>query len=255
MNGEFMYSPDLCNPATLQYLETPGLELRQAGPLGAGLYATNTCGSLVLQVRSPYPIVGGRLKVDFARASLQGQLKAQLSFDKGQSWREAGGSYVNDYQRLHIDLNEFFPPAGSVCYSYLLCLELDNPHTASLCLKGLHLWSTLQMARLALPAMKLGGNSFVYTDQSGPGRKVKITHVWRECNSAELPNVKHHCSSSADAGCLNYLLRVKGRSMFHCIQQNFSKRLHHFLPRVLRQLSTQLLGKGHKPLCCEEAAI
>ena len=188
MNGELWYSPDLCSPATPQYFETSGLELRQGGQLGGGLYAIEGCGSLILEVRSPYPIVGGRLKVNFARANLNGQLKAQLSFDKGHSWREAGSSYVNDYQRLHIDLNDFFPTTGPACYSYLLRLQLlENMDVPTLCLKGLHLWSTLQMARLALPAMNLGENSFLYTDQSETGRKVKITHVWQECTSAELP--------------------------------------------------------------------
>ncbi len=201
MNGELSYSPDLSSPATLRYLETLGLELRQWGVLGAGLYATARCGSVILPVESPYPIVGGRLKVDFARADLSDQLKAYLSFDNGKNWQEAGASYVSDYARLHIDLNDFFPAAGSACYRYLLRLDLlGNMHKPSLCLKGLHLRSTLQMARLALPSIGLGENSFVYTDQSGPGRKVRVTHVWRECPSAEVPEQPQAALYPADGG-------------------------------------------------------
>src|SRR5262249_28752925 len=45
----------------------------------------------------------------------------------------------------------------------------------------------LQMAPLALPAMSVGENKFVYTDQSPGGRKVRITHEWVERSASRPP--------------------------------------------------------------------
>jgi hypothetical protein len=89
---------------------------------------------------------------------------------------------------MYIDLDEFFHPADPARYEYLLRFDLvSHAKEPAVCLKGFYLSSTLQMAQLALPALSLGDNSFTYTDESGPGRKVKITHAWRECSSAEPP--------------------------------------------------------------------
>ena len=43
------------------------------------------------------------------------------------------------------------------------------------------------MAPLALPAMSVGENRFLYTDQSPAGRKVRITHEWVERSASRPP--------------------------------------------------------------------
>jgi hypothetical protein len=189
MNGELTYAADLANEATLNYLGTDGVELRETSPFGRGLYLTGNSGAVVVPVKSAYPVVGGRLEADFARRDLrQERLKVSLSFDRGENWREIWTSAASDYARMYVDLDEFFPTADPVRYEYLLRFELVSEAEEPLvCLKGLYLKSTLQMARLAMPALRLGNNSFTYTDQSGPTGKVKITHAWRECARATVP--------------------------------------------------------------------
>jgi hypothetical protein len=199
-NGELSYAPDLRNSSTLQYVETSGVELRQNGPFGAGLYLTGRLGSITVPVKSAYPVVGGRLDVDFGRGSLQqDSLKASLSFDDGKSWRVAGVSFDSDYARLYIDLNGLFPAKDDARYGYLLRLDLvSNADQPQVCVKGLNLRSTLQMAELALPGVHLGENSFIYSDQSGSDSKVKITHVWQECGSLEVPGKPEKALYPAD---------------------------------------------------------
>src|SRR5208282_1310572 len=118
--------------------------------------AEGKTGTVVWIVRSPYVLVGGRLELEGSG------LKFSLSWD-GKTWNEAGP-----------DLGKFFPADGPARYEYRLRCELG----AGAHLKRLAIVNDLQMAPLALPAMAVGENKFVYTDQSPEGRKVRITHHW-----------------------------------------------------------------------------
>src|SRR4029453_15775035 len=81
------------------------------------------------------------------------------------------------------DLDKFFPSAGPARYEYRLRCELG----AGARLKRLGIVNDLQMAPLALPAMSIGENTFLYTDESPAGRKVRITHDWVERSASRPP--------------------------------------------------------------------
>jgi hypothetical protein len=189
MDGEWTYAADFTQPSSLKYFQTQGVEVRADGPLGRGLYPIGGKGSVIVPMKTAYPVVGGRLDVDLGRRSPQGgQVKVSISFDEGQSWQEVWTSAMGDYARMYIDLNEFFPRTGSARYNYLLRFDLTSPGPQpDVCLKRFYLQATLQMARLAMPGLSLGDNMFVYTDQSSPDRKVKITHAWAECDAPVVP--------------------------------------------------------------------
>jgi len=189
MNGELSYDADLSNPSTLKYLETGGVELQESGPFGSGVYVLGDSGAVILPVQSAYPVVGGRLELDFARGDMEAEkVKVSLSFDRGETWIEIWTSAGSDYERMYIDLDEFFPTADPARYAYTLRFDLvSGCREPVVCVKGLYLRSTLQMARLGMPGVSLGKNTFLYTDQSPAGRKVKISHAWRECSSPVVP--------------------------------------------------------------------
>ena len=129
-------------------------------------------------MRSPYVFVGGRLEVEGSGA------KFSLSWD-GKSWTEAG-----------TDLDKFFPPGGPARYEYRLRCELG----AGARLKRLGIVNDIQMAPLALPAMSIGENKFVYTDQSPGGRKVRITHDWVERSASRPPEAPSAPAFPTDGG-------------------------------------------------------
>src|SRR5205085_4283109 len=54
-------------------------------------------------------------------------------------------------------------------------------------LKRLGIVNDLQMAPLVLPAMSVGENTFLYTDESPGGRDVRITHDWVERSASRPP--------------------------------------------------------------------
>lgn len=161
-NGLWEYRPDFSRD--LWKKGTAAVEGVQAS--GRELTAEEgKTGTIVWIIRSPYVLVGGRLKLEGSGA------KFSLSWD-GKSWLEAGP-----------DLDGFFPPNGPERYEYRLRCELN----AGARLKRLAIMNDLQMAPLALPAMSVGENKFIYTDQSPGGRKVRITHEWVERTASRPP--------------------------------------------------------------------
>jgi hypothetical protein len=127
--------------------------------------ADGKAGTVVWIIRSPYVLVGGRLEAEGSG------VKWSLSWD-GKSWTEVGP-----------DLDKLFPPDGPARYEYRLRCELG----AGAHLKRLGIVNDLQMAPLALPAMSIGENKFVYTDESRGERKVRITHDWVERSASRPP--------------------------------------------------------------------
>jgi hypothetical protein len=162
-NGLWEYRPDFSTDLWKQGAASLDSIQTSRGELTA---ADGRTGSVVWIVRSPYVFVGGRLEVEGSGA------KFSLSWD-GKSWMEAGPN-----------LDAFFPPAGPARYEYRLRCELD----ATCRLKRLGIVNDLQMAPLVLPAMSVGENQFVYTDQSAAGRTVRITHDWVERSASRPPD-------------------------------------------------------------------
>ena len=160
-NGLWEYRPDFSRDLWKKGASVVGVR-SSGGDLTAEEGKT---GAVVWTIRSPYVLVGGRLEVEGSGA------KFSLSWD-GKTWLEAGP-----------DLGGFFPPDGPARYEYRLRCELGSGAR----LKRLGIVNDLQMAPLALPAMSVGDNRFVYTDQTQGGRKVRITHEWVERSVSRPP--------------------------------------------------------------------
>lgn len=189
MNGDLTWSLDLTSSRGLRHVEMSGLELRNDGPFGSGVYLKEESGYLVVPVKSAYPVVGGSLEVDFNKARYREEkIKVSISFNQGEDWKEIWTTAVSEYARMYIDLNEYFPIYDPARYEYLLRFDLTSElEQPTVFLKGIYLRSTLQMARLSLPGVSLGENEFIYTDETPGERNVRITHVWRECSSVLPP--------------------------------------------------------------------
>jgi hypothetical protein len=135
-------------------------------------------GTVVWIIRSPYVLVGGRLEAEGSGA------KFAVSWD-GKTWQEAG-----------TDLDKFFPPNGPARYEYRLRCELGKGAR----LKILGIINDIQMAPLALPAMAVGDNQFVYTDKCPSERQVSITHDWVERSASKPPDAPPAPTFPSDKG-------------------------------------------------------
>jgi hypothetical protein len=174
-NGLWEYRPDFSRGNWLKGAATVEGIRASDGELTAEKGKT---GAIVWVIRSPYVLVGGRLEVEGSGA------KFSLSWD-GKSWMDAGP-----------DLDKFFPPDGPARYEFRLRCEL----VAGAHLKRLGIVNDLQMAPLALPAMSVGENKFVYADQSPGERKARITHEWVERSASRPPEVPPAPAYPPDGG-------------------------------------------------------
>ena len=73
-------------------------------------------------------------------------------------------------------------PRQEACYDYRLRLRGSGGGIASL-----EIESDLQMAPLSLPALELGANEIVYTDETDGPRRVRLEHAWKERDDLAPP--------------------------------------------------------------------
>jgi hypothetical protein len=161
-NGQWIYRPDFAGEAWMRAVEVmDGLRVRP-GEIAAEEGKT---GVVVWKMRSPYVFVGGELRTEGEGARLW------VSWD-GSAWRET-----------ERNLDPLFPSDGPARYEYWIKCEL--PPGARL--TRLEVLNDLQMAPLAMPAMVVGENRFVYTDASPGARRVRLTHEWVESSRSTPP--------------------------------------------------------------------
>jgi hypothetical protein len=188
-NGLWEYRPDFASDLWRKgAAEIDGIQARG----GALTAAESKTGVIVWKVRSPYVLVGGRLDVDGSGA------KFALSWD-GKTWIPLTLPSPPDGGEGRVrgpNLDKFFPPNGPARYEYRLRCELG----AGARLASLGIVNDLQMAPLALPAMSVGDNQFVYTDHSPGERQVRITHHWVERSASRPPDAPRAPVFPTDGG-------------------------------------------------------
>ena len=135
----------------------------------------------VWQIRSPYVIVGGKIKGTFTRPSQEAVCKLAISFDQ-KKWREVFAAEVGEAEK-EIDLSEVLGPTGPARYAYFVKLESAGNGGV----KSIALESVLQMAPLSLPALELGENKVTYVSETRAAHGVRITHTWRESSASRAP--------------------------------------------------------------------
>ena len=121
---------------------------------------------IIYRVRSPYVIVGGKVVISGTN------MRLDFSYD-GEYW-EYVTSLPGTRPRI-IPLDEYFSSASPARYEYMLRMRGHGIH-----IQRLFIETDLQMAPLSLPALEVGGNQVVYTDETPGNRQVQISHGWYE---------------------------------------------------------------------------
>ena len=130
---------------------------------------------MVYRLRSPYVFVGGRVRVELAPDS--GAWSLELAREAEEGW-----THLADIpEDGEFDLDDGLP-RQEACYDYRLRLRGSGGGIASL-----EIESDLQMAPLSLPALELGANEIVYTDESPGPRRVRVVHAWQERHDLAPP--------------------------------------------------------------------
>jgi len=174
-NGRWEYRPDFTKTGWRKGATRVESILEKGGELSA---EPGKSGLIEWTVRTPYVMVGGQLEVEGMGA------KFSISAD-GKNWEVVAGS-----------LDKFFAPNAPARYEYRLRCEL--PPEARL--QRVALVNDLQMSPRALPAMAIGDNTFVYSDETKGPRNVILTHAWTERSSAAAPPTVEAPIYPADGG-------------------------------------------------------
>ncbi len=204
-NGRFIYEPDLAKADVLGWLRNGrayARNLKWAKGASPALRVDkpqepvyDLASALIYDVKSGYVIVGGRL--------------ALKGLKRGESERDELGVRVIPYGTkrepkllfqamgsgrivTELDLAPGIQPWGNEGnYFYELIVGMQaSGQTAPAGVTGLdalRLETDVQVAPGALPALHVGRNEIVYTDESAGGRDVRVVHVWRERTGGEPP--------------------------------------------------------------------
>jgi len=180
---------------------------------------SDRCGQLMIRCKSPYVIVGGRLKGAFYRH--RNTPLDYVSVEVGNAWTKSednpegfvpvwGAAWRREIGRLqaaadYTHLFQFGEKARGRnrlgIYEYTMRIRMgagkagagatdggkrvDSPGITGV--ETLELTSYIQVAPNSLPTLKLGDNKIVYRDETTGARKVKITYVWEECRDNHPP--------------------------------------------------------------------
>jgi hypothetical protein len=187
-NGKWIYQPPLRSPAarngvTAQNVRWPA----KASDSGIAPLKPGEPASLVWKMEAPYVIVGGTLRAKLS--SKAGASWAFLISDDGKNWQPIIRSDRPVQGEITASLDDFFPNEGPARYRYFLRAELvAAPAAGSISLNSVVIENTLQMAPLSLPALELGDNTIVYSDESAGPRAVRVTFDWVERSDLRPPD-------------------------------------------------------------------
>ncbi len=155
-------------------------------------------GELVYRMGSAFVFCGGQVTAAFNlrsaadRAVIEAWAKDNKGKDKTEPVKvwEATGPGVKQAD-VAID-GAIDPTHGRPEYEFFVRVRLVSAGgKGSAAMTHLAVRGDIMVSPLFLPRLRLGDNSVVYTDASKPGRKVRVTHRWRETTATKpLPAPK-----------------------------------------------------------------
>jgi hypothetical protein len=155
-------------------------------------------GSLVYRMSSAFVFCGGRVQASFhlAQANDEAVIQAWAEDNKGPGatepltlWQGCGPGA----RRADIEIDKALDPThGRPEYEFWVRIRLIS-HSAptAATLTDLSIRGDIMVSPIFLPRLRLGENKVVYTDESGPERKVRLAYHWRETTATKpLPAPK-----------------------------------------------------------------
>ncbi|NUQ64934.1 MAG: hypothetical protein HUU20_20925 [Pirellulales bacterium] len=189
--GKLVYNPDLSKPWALDGAAWHhNVALFAADGQRPYLHTKQSpyyC-ELVFPVRSPYPIVGGRIQVAFESSEGGGFYPAVFVSFEGRNWLNVWRGPSNKPSQCDVSLDAFIDTERRTAQcEYFVKIEwLPWDGKALMGIDSLCIETDLALSMRSLPTLRLGRNTVVYRDDTKAARNVRVTHVWRE-SSANTP--------------------------------------------------------------------
>jgi hypothetical protein len=156
-----------------------------------------------IPIRSPYPIVGGRLWCTLVKEGASSLDQAAIFF--GQPGWEGGNLFTFRWDKgtkeVEMDLDSLIL-RESATHQYVIGFNLRgnaraNPPTQA-GLARLRSVTDVQLSPHSLPALQLGRNVVRISSQSDAPLKLRITHRWREVADRQAPEAVSAAVNPAD---------------------------------------------------------
>jgi len=206
--GKFVFEPDLRKVNILEYLRdgltyaknltwTPRKSpvLRVDEPQDD---VFDRAARLILDIRSPYVMVGGRLRCRLHKRGRGKRDSVSVGVQNYDDPSRAGKTLAQMMDQasgdfdVDVDLTPAIQPWGQLGnYFYALVVamgasaETDPPGVTGL--DALRLETDVQAAPGALPALRLGENTIRYCDDTRGPRDVRVVHLWKERTDGRPP--------------------------------------------------------------------
>ena len=192
-NGKLIFEPYLDD--TIRGRDTTSeTNVRSVFALGSDevVLLPETAGStasMIYQVTSPYPIVGGLIGGEFERATERDRIQLSVSKD-GQDWtRVWSASETGTFEEYaSIDRALRAGPSEPI-HDYFVKVEMrGESHTTNAAIRDLYIETDVQMLKSSLPSLSVGANDIVYSDDNDEPGQVRISYGWDESSATQLPN-------------------------------------------------------------------
>ena len=183
-NGKMIYQPDLSNNVWRRGA-VGERNIRSAAEDGGqphvGPEIAGAPAFVIFKVVSPYPIVGGVVGGRFLRESDSGSCRICLSV-ADSDWVCVWSAEETGEQECYLAIDEVLNPKPTKerCEYYVKYELTAKNSPGDVGLNAIYLETDVQMASSSLPALSTGSNTVAYWDRSASGRRVRITHGWKE---------------------------------------------------------------------------
>jgi hypothetical protein len=180
-NGRFVLEPIFRNNLfTIGAAEFKGLTARKRnGTRVLGLASGSTNGRLTYRIRSPYPILNGRVTME-GYASKNGAVELKYITPRKKS---TFGTTTNSgvFTRT-VDLKDILTTGthNKPYYKYDLSFLLSGKSPSDIYISRIRIESDIQLSPKSLPALEMGQNRIEYIDDTSAKSKIEVSFKYKE---------------------------------------------------------------------------
>lgn len=213
-NGQLVFEPDFTKRTYDGMISRENVRFKAEDGKGPAVHVDrlqsprlDRFSQLTIPMASPYVMVGGHIDTRYYKGSDKGltqvSLAAKLDPVFGQTtqlWNYYSWAYgLGDCRAVLDDKMLKDGPQGTYSFDAVYTLSADSRHADTPAeypliyggqsgLDRVKIVVDLQVNPRSLPALSLGKNVIRYRDESGEGRRVKVTYKWREISDQHPPS-------------------------------------------------------------------
>lgn len=188
-NSLFEYTPRL---TIAEYQQGVHSSLDIIGPTSqsGSLAGSSANAYLIYRIDSPYTICGGLIEAEFEGLEGGDVFEIYVSPDNS-NWTNAWAGGGTGQHLANITIDDVLEVHSSAAkYHYYVGIWISSAssaHGANLC--SLKMTTDVMNNPWALPRLKIGQNSIVYSDETAGAHEVTVTYDWNENSAFDPPEI------------------------------------------------------------------